>query len=219
MSNVYTFQYTDFLNDSISTEKFVDELTVSGLEYINMDSSGVYMYFDHELSPGDYTSLSGTVIAHDGVPYPEEFIIKTGSASQGSALVAGASGESEYHNINNYRFMFMNPSADKPYTETSNVSWVSLGVFMFCGSTCTPISKFASILAGGNDSPNYGKVRLYDLTNNKELCVITSTEMTTSPGVHMTENLYNLPSSPAMVDIQYKRVSGGGIRMYYVLIT
>jgi len=216
---MYTFQYTDFLNDAISTEKFADELTVSGLEYINMDSGGVHIFFDNELSAGDYASLSGTVSAHDGIPYPEEFIVKTGSAPVGTALVAGSDGESEYHNINNYRFMFNNPAADKPYMETASTNWISAGVFMFCGSTCTPITKMAAVLAGGNNTSNSGKVRLYDITNNKEICVVNGTAMTTTPSIFLTETMYNLPSDPALVDIQYTRTAGAGTRMYYVLIT
>lgn len=218
MSNMYTFQYTDFLNDSISTEKFGDELTVSGLEYINMDSAGVYMFFDHELSGADYTTLSGIVAAHDGIPYPEELLVKTGSQPAGKSILTDGSGESKYLNTNNYRFAFRN--ADNTYIEESSTNWVSVLTIPFAGTDDSCITKFSIVFSADDDNGDIsGQVRLYDIINLKEMCVVTGTNMTTEPTLYSSTNMYNLPSAETMMEIQYRKTVGAAneyIRLYYV---
>lgn len=86
MSQEYTYPFSDFLNDKVSSDRLLQEINksviVTALDYtngpINTESAVCYILFLVALSAGDKTILDGIVAAHTGEPLvPEAPIQRT----------------------------------------------------------------------------------------------------------------------------------------------
>jgi hypothetical protein len=68
----YSYNFTDFLNDEVNTQRFADEIRNSSiattLSYLAVRDK-CYVYFGGALSGGDETTLEGLVAAHTGTSY------------------------------------------------------------------------------------------------------------------------------------------------------
>lgn len=84
--------------------------------------------------------------------------------------------------------------------------------FTFCGTTMTGIPNCFKVVASMKLANRTGRVRLYDVTNAKEICQVDITS--TTKDIYDMGTISNLPSSGALFEIQGREVDGGTLRIY-----
>jgi len=96
---------------------------------------------------------------------------------------------------------------DIPYFNTTNTAYTTVGVFLFGGTTALNTPSKISAIGFKDAGPTSWDVRVLDITN--ALTIAAKTGNTgTSPEIVDLGVLTNLPTSPAMFEVQIKRTGG-----------
>lgn len=104
----------------------------------------------------------------------------------------------------------VHPNQD--YEEEEDKSWVILASFVFPGHDILNASIF-EIVASRNGSVGLSACRLYDFTNNNQIAYIEWSNE--EKARYLDNSLTNLPqSSPAIFEVQIKRISGSKTRFH-----
>lgn len=104
-----------------------------------------------------------------------------------------------------------------PYIGLNSTSYNIGATFYYVGSSSQNISKATFIVA--RQSTAIGQIRLYDITHGNELGTVTwNSGVVGAPvAIHITSFL-NIPLTPAVIEVQVKRMSGSGSLYIYSII-
>ena len=180
------------LDRGISDYGFPITLSSVNIEY---ETDTVSIIFETDLSVTDKEDLDVLISAHNPLTTCE---VET-SASIGGTKVD---------------FVLANQSGLE-YIYNKTISWAVATSFIFEGSLNWVPQKF-SVISSLKDTAT-GSVRLYDQTNNNEICSIDWTN--TSKGIVSTETFSNIPNIPALIEVQYKTdTKNNDDRLHYVAL-
>lgn len=101
---------------------------------------------------------------------------------------------------------------DYPFTKivTGDTTYFTAHIFEFEGTDLVGAPYEAVIVAGIID-PTTQSIRIYDFTNNQTICEVTGVSASFPSMVNLGA-LSNLPTAPAIWEVQMKRLSGGPAR-------
>jgi len=96
-------------------------------------------------------------------------------------------------------------------SETSATTFTTAGKFIYLGTSAFGVAfTKLRIISLMSNSSTEGEVRLYDVTNNLQIGIITVTSTTSS--ILTAPSISNVPSSEAIFEIQFKRTVGSGTK-------
>ena len=102
------------------------------------------------------------------------------------------------------------------YIYNKKTDWKVGLTFIYEGSNVWIPKKF-SIIASMESSGDIGSARLFDQTNNKEICIITWTNE--SKILLSTETFYNLPNTETLIELQFKTSNKKNeVRLHYLAL-
>ena len=169
-------------------------ITLSGVN-IEYATDTVTIVFDGDLSVPDKEDLDTIISVHNPLSTCE---LEDGASIGGTKV----------------DFVLANQSGLE-YIFNKTTSWAIATSFIFEGSLNWNPKKF-SVISSLKDTAT-GSVRLYDQTNNKEICSIDWTNIL--KGIVSTETFNNIPDIPALIEVQYKTDSKNkDARLHYVAL-
>lgn len=108
-------------------------------------------------------------------------------------------------------FYTVNPRLDFVHT----TSYKSTGAFKFPGSTAAGIIDYIEIISHMDEACTSYSIRVYDLTNGAILAEATGLD-NTSAKIQDLGVISNIPSDPAVLEVQLKRVGGSNSDSIYL---
>lgn len=101
--------------------------------------------------------------------------------------------------------------SSKDYIETNLTSWSIMITFCYPGTSGFSPTKF-SIVGSRDNNIGTAFCRLYDLTNNQEIGLISWAAK--EKAIYSDSDLVNLPSGEAMLEVQIKKSTGSKVRFH-----
>jgi len=180
------------LDRTIVEYEFPITLSAVNTEY---ETDNVSIVFDGDLSNSEEEDLDTIISNHNPL---------TTCAPENDTLTGGTKVD----------FSLSNQSGlDYIYTKEKN--WVIATSFVYEGSLNWIPQKFSVISALKSEAT--GSVRCYDQTNNNEICNLDWTNI--SKSISSTEEFYNIPDIPSIIEIQFKTSKkNNDARLYYVAL-
>ena len=226
-----------YINSSPSACDIYFESALSGPEWATL--SGVVATHDGVepiveaglvLSPDGYgsfdwdslTVISGAVHYLDLMEFIEniyeDITTVSGIVGDVQAAVATVSGSLQSQidaQTDTWVFDFAIRDASKEYFEVNTAVWTVVVSFPFPGTfTVSPI--IFQIVGSRSGDLGSADVRLYDLTNNVEIALVTWTSA--GKAIYSTANLQNLPAGNAVLEVQLRRLVGSKSRIHSCIL-
>jgi hypothetical protein len=169
--------------------------------------------FDITLKKQDTDSLAANrfAIISDTMLQPGGAVILRYDADLLRWGVVGAAGVTSSSNFRHYSFSVFDNT--NPYREVLVGTYVTIFRYVFAGSSKTGAPTKINAIAfvdGGTGTPNIG-VRIIDVTNGS-VEVVKNEAITTILASAITDlgTISNIPTAPAVWEVQIRVVSGGG---------
>lgn len=103
------------------------------------------------------------------------------------------------------------------YVANGDITYLTLRSFLYDGTTIWTPEKFSVIGSMANASAVTGYARLYDYTNNNQIIEVTWGVV--NKNVYTSSVISNLPTSPAILELQTKTENRGkDIRLHYMAL-
>lgn len=200
---IYNYDLShDFVNGVNPTclDRTIDEYGFSAeLLGVNIEwgSDEVTINFDGDLSTSDKEDLDTIISSHNP--------LYTCDLENNATIIGGGT---------KVDFILAEHSSHE-YIYCKSTSWTIATSFIFEGSFNWQPLKFSVIAS--LKSTGSGIVRLYDQTNNNEICSIEWTNQ--NKHIASTETFYNIPTAPALIELQYKATTKNkDARLHYAAI-
>lgn len=119
--------------------------------------------------------------------------------------------------IGGYSAEFLTHNGTTPYIPTTSTSYVTVGQFIFPGTTGMRgvLDTVKAIGSAASDSSTSG-FRIYDLTNAQTIAEVAAAATNVAEAIINLGTISNLPAVEAVFEIQFKRTTGGAARIHFV---
>ena len=145
------------------------------------------------------------------IPEYDGLLISDGTAFTWAQHFAHGGGKSTGGGIN----FTMSDHASHDYVANGDNTYTNIRTFIYDGSQHWLPGKF-SIIASLSASTT-GYARLYDYTNNNEICEVSFTNIT--KGLYTTIDLQNIPTNESIIELQTKVAQKGrDIRLHFMAL-
>ncbi len=164
---------------------------------IEYKTNSVTVIFDGDLSTSDKEELDTIISFHNP--------LSTCDLENNATIIGGGT---------KVDFILTEHSIHE-YIYCKSTSWTIATSFIFEGSFNWKPQRFSVIAS--LKSAGTGTVRLYDQTNNNEICSIDWTNI--PKHIISTETFNNIPTKPALIELQYKTgTKNKDARLHYAAI-
>lgn len=231
--SMYEYVKGDAFPEQLKAEIEADENITTGLDYIYCsEPEYLRVCFVSDLSQDEKTALDSVVSAHTPSypPIPENWVLisdGTGYYTWGPlstlsgtlptegwqiatkgytdycmSTVSGTIEEALEDVEDTWVFDFAIRDASKEYFEVNATDWTVVVSFPFPGTDVVEPSIF-QVVSSRDGTDGFGECRLFDYTNNQEICYLSWQQVEKS--VYHTHTLSNLASGAVVLEVQIKK--------------